>query len=151
VGAVEQTLSELLTPVVAGLGLEFVGLEYAPQGAYSLLRIYIDAPAGVTVEDCERVSHQVSGVLEVEDPIKSHYTLEVSSPGLDRPLFTPDHYARFAGERVKVRLRVPVEGRRNLTGVLTQVTDTGVTVDVEGVLVSVTFDQIDRARLVPEV
>lgn len=149
--AVEQTLSNLLAPVVAGLDLEFVGLEYMPQGAHSLLRIYIDAPAGVTVEDCERVSHQVSGVLEVEDPIKSHYTLEVSSPGLDRPLFTPQHYAQFAGERIKARLRVPVDGRRNLTGVLTQVTDDGVTVDVEGVLVTVTFDQIDRARLVPDI
>lgn len=148
-GTVEQSLQQLLAPVVAGLGLEFVGLDYVPRGAQSLLRVYIDSPEGVTVDDCERVSHQVSGVLEVEDPIKSRFVLEVSSPGLDRPLFTPEHYARFVGQSIKVRLRVPAEGRRNFTGFLTHVGKDGITVEVDGQVLVLTFEQIERARLVP--
>ena len=103
---------------VQGLGYELVGVEYLPQGRRSLLRVYIDTPGGVTVDDCERVSHQVSGVLDVEDPIRGQYVLEVSSPGLDRPLFTAEHFQRFAGSRVRLRTSPPLDGRRNFSGLI---------------------------------
>lgn len=145
---------KLLQPIAAavrGLGYELVGVEHLPQGRHSLLRIYIDTDAGVTVDDCERVSRQVSGVLDVEDPIRGHYTLEVSSPGLDRPLFTAEHFARFAGRQVKLRLALPLAGRRNFTGVLQGMKDDDVVVVIDGgEELRVALDGIDHARLVPE-
>ena len=145
---------KLLQPIAAavrGLGYELVGVEHLPQGRHSLLRIYIDTDVGVTVDDCERVSRQVSGVLDVEDPIRGHYILEVSSPGLDRPLFTAEHFARFAGRQVKLRLALPLAGRRNFTGVLQGVKDDDVVVVIDGgEELRVALDSIDHARLVPE-
>ena len=102
-----EQLQALLAPVVEALGYECWGLEYMSQGRHSLLRIYIDHANGVLVEDCEKVSRQVSGVLDVEDPISSEYTLEVSSPGMDRPLFTLELFAKHAGELVKIKLCSP--------------------------------------------
>ena len=107
-----DALIEMLEPPVGALGYELVEVMYRPGQGNGLLRLYIDAKDGVTVEDCEKVSHQVSGLLEVEDPIKGHYTLEVSSPGADRPLRTEAHFQRFTGARVKVELVTPREGRR---------------------------------------
>lgn len=146
----EQSVEEIVRPVVEGMGYEFVGLEYFPQGRRSMLRLYIDAADGVTIDDCEQVSYQVSGVLDVEDPIKSAYVLEVSSPGDDRPLFRPEQYVRFTGRRVTVRLAAPQEGRRKYTGVLQGVSGENVLLDEDGVQVSVPFGQIEKARLVPE-
>ena len=111
-----KRVQELIEPVINSLGYECVGVEYLPQGRHSLLRIYIDKEDGIGVDDCETISHQVSGVLDVEDPIKGQYNLEVSSPGLDRPLFTLEHYVRFIGETVNVRLRSALHGRRKFTG-----------------------------------
>jgi ribosome maturation factor RimP len=111
-------LQHLLAPVVAALGYELWGIELSTRPRHSLLRIFIDAEAGITVDDCAAVSRQVSAVLDVSDPIQGAYTLEVSSPGLDRPLFAPDQYARYVGQRVKIALAHLVEGRRNLNGVL---------------------------------
>ena len=141
-------LREMLEPVVGMLGYELVGIEYL-QGAGGLLRVYIDAPAGITIEDCERVSRQISAVLDVEDPIRGRYRLEVSSPGLDRPLFTAEHFRRFAGSVVKVRLSVPMQGRRNFTGLLQGLDDGQVRLEVEGEHVTVPFDSIEKARVVP--
>jgi ribosome maturation factor RimP len=146
-------LRRLLDPSVAGLGYELLGVELQGQGARSLLRVYIDRPEGITLDDCERVSRQVSAVLDVEDPIRGAYTLEVSSPGFDRPLFTPAHFERFAGERVKVKLDVPVEGRRSVTGTLRGVVDGCVVVledGVDGVERRLPLDAIGRAHLAPE-
>lgn len=141
---------QLLRPVVEGLGYEFVGVEYLPQGKHSLLRVYIDQPeTGVGVDDCERVSRQVSAVLDVEDPIRGHYTLEVSSPGLDRPLFTPEQFERFVGQAVKLLLSRPVQGRRKMTAQLTAVRDNVVTVVHEGETLEIDFDNIEKAHLVP--
>jgi ribosome maturation factor RimP len=146
---ITDVVTDLLQPVIEGLGYEFVGLEYLPQGGRSVLRIYIDHLDGITVDDCERVSHQVSGILEVEDPIRGQYVLEVSSPGADRPLFTREHYERFLGERAVVRISVPLAGRRNFTGILLSLEGNELTMDVDGKPVIINFDQIEKARLAP--
>ncbi|MEN9461286.1 MAG: ribosome maturation factor RimP, partial [Pseudomonadota bacterium] len=105
----DTALQQLFEPAVTALGYELVGVErlsFGRRGA--LLRVYIDSPTGITVDDCGRVSHQISGILDVEEPIKSDYTLEVSSPGLDRPLFALEHYVRFVGKEVSLRLHRPI-------------------------------------------
>lgn len=137
---------------MVSLGYEFVGLEYLPQGKHSLLRIYIDKPGGITVDDCGTVSHQVSGVLEVEDPISGHYVLEVSSPGLDRPLFKFDDFERFSGNSVQIRLQMPLNGRRNFRGILQGVVaaDQQVVVEVDGETFNLPWDRIEKARLIAE-
>ncbi|MCF6231078.1 MAG: ribosome maturation factor RimP, partial [Gammaproteobacteria bacterium] len=111
-------LYEIITPVVEALGYELVGIEYISQGKHSVLRLYIDSEKGIVVDDCAEISHQVSGVLDVEDPIRGVYHLEVSSPGLDRPLFNEEHYERFTGHQVKIQLTAPLNGRRKFQGVL---------------------------------
>lgn len=146
-----ERLQDLLEPVVAGLGYEWVGLEFVSAGASSTLRIYIDLDGGISVDDCERVSRQLSAVLDVEDVIRGHYTLEVSSPGLDRPLFTPEHYRRFAGREVRLQLRDLVQGRRKLDGRLAGI-DAGdeVSVVADGVEYRIPLANIAKARLKPE-
>jgi ribosome maturation factor RimP len=145
-----ERVRELIEPSVVALGYELVGVEYLPRGTGGLLRVYIDSPEGVNVDDCERVSRQVSGVLDVEDPISGPYNLEVSSPGLDRPLFKAEDFARFAGQRIKVRLDVPVDGRRNVTGVLQGLSEGCVIVDEDGARRELPEDAIGRAHLIPD-
>jgi ribosome maturation factor RimP len=142
-------LIRLLQPAVEALGYELVEIEYARSGDGGLVRVYIDTPRGVGLEDCERVSHAVSSVLDVEDPVPGHYRLEVSSPGLDRVLRTPEHFARFVGNRVKVQLALPIDGRRRFTGALVEAGDEGVTLEVDGSKVLLAYQQIQKARLVP--
>ena len=142
-------LFRLLEPAVVALGYELVELEFAPAGSGGVLRLFIDAAPGITLDDCERVSRQVSTVLESADPIAGHYTLEVSSPGLDRVLRTRAHFERFVGNRIKVQLGVPRDGRRRFTGTLLEVRDEGVVVDVDGTQTLLDFAQIQKARLVP--
>ncbi|HSD73906.1 MAG TPA: ribosome maturation factor RimP [Steroidobacteraceae bacterium] len=142
-------LVRLLEPAVVTLGYELVELEFAPAGSGGVLRLFIDAAPGITLGDCERVSRQVSAVLESEDPIPGHYTLEVSSPGLDRVLRTRAHFERFLGSRVKVQLGAPLAGRRRFTGTLLEVRDEGIVVDVDGARTLLEFGQIQKARLVP--
>ena len=140
----------MLEPAVNVLGCELVGIEFIPQGRRSLLRIYIDKENGVTIDDCSDVSHQVSGILDVEDPIREQYTLEVSSPGLDRPLFKLEDFDRFSGSQVKLRLRQMIDGRRNFTGRILGVEGESVRVEVDGSPQAFAIVDIDRARLVPE-
>ena len=142
-------LRTLIEPAVAALGFELVGVEYK-SGRHGLLRVYIDSEDGVTVDDCQAVSHQVSGLLDVEDPIPGQYSLEVSSPGLDRPLFRAADFQRFAGQEVRVRLVAPVEGRRKFRGLLVGMRDDRVVVRVEEQELVVSLDEIDEARLVPD-
>ncbi len=151
-GRAHTKLEELLSPVVDSLGYEFVGLEYLPQGKHSLLRIYIDKPEGITVDDCGAVSHQISGVLEVEDPISGHYVLEVSSPGIDRPLFKFEDFERFSGNNVQIRLQIPLDGRRNFKGLLqgVQLDQQLVVLEVDGEIVNLPWDRIEKARLIGE-
>jgi ribosome maturation factor RimP len=125
-------ISDLLRPTVQTLGLELWGIEHLMRGRSSLLRIYIDSDQGITIEDCERVSRQVSGILDVEDPLPGEYTLEVSSPGLDRPLFSFEQYQRFVGEVVNLRLRAPIDGRRKFKGVLEKAEAEQITLIVDG-------------------
>ncbi len=145
-----ERLQGLLEPVVAGLGYEWVGLEFLSAGGRSILRVYIDRDGGIRVDDCERVSRQVSAVLDVEDVIHGQYNLEVSSPGLDRLLFTPDHYRRFAGSEVRLQLRDLVQGRRKLDGLLVGI-DAGeeVTILADGVEYRIPLANIAKARLKP--
>lgn len=145
-----KQLQELIEPGVTALGYELLGIEHLAQGRHSVLRLYIDSPDGITVDDCERVSHQVSGVLEVEDPIKGQYTLEVSSPGLDRPLFKPAHYERFVGEVITVRLARPLGERRKFKGRLLGLRDGAVVIEQDGAEVALPLEDIDKAHLVPQ-
>ena len=154
-------IARLLTPTVQSLGVELLGAEYLPAPGSAVLRLYIDVPAGqetdadgqprsVTIEDCEAVSREVSAQLDVEDPISGMYTLEVSSPGIDRPLFTLEHYQRFIGETAKVGLKLPQDGRRRLTGRIVRVDAGTIVFDIEGVEFAVAADNIEKARLVPD-
>jgi ribosome maturation factor RimP len=143
-------LGELLAPVVAGLGYELWELEFAPRAGGGLLRLYIDSPAGISVDDCARVSRAVSETLDVADPIPGAYTLEVSSPGLDRVLRTPAHFERFTGERVKLEMMQPVEGRKRFAGRLTKVVGGEITLELENGAVRLPIDDIHKARLAPD-
>ncbi|MDH5230477.1 MAG: ribosome maturation factor RimP [Gammaproteobacteria bacterium] len=144
-------LQELLEPTVEGLGYELLGIEYIGAGQHSVLRMYIDHPEGIKVEDCEKVSRQVSALLDVEEPLAGRYTLEVSSPGLDRPLFTEAQFLKFIGEKAKIRARTPVNGRRKMTGYLRDVKAGIITVDVDGELIALAVNNIEKANLVPTV
>jgi ribosome maturation factor RimP len=141
-------LHEILEPVITAMGYELVGVAYHPGNA--LLRVYIDKESGIDVADCQRVSHQIGGVLDVEDPIPGNYTLEVSSPGLDRPLFIEAHFVRFAGHQVQVQLDMPLNGRRKLSGLLKGVRDGQVAIEIDGVDWLVPLERIGKARLIPE-
>ena len=150
-GKAEQ-IQALLAPTVASLGLELLGVEFVPSGHSALLRLYIDAPGRlVGIEDCEAASREVSALLDVEDPIESEYTLEVSSPGVDRPLFSVEQFARFLGEKAKVQLRLPQDGRRRMAGRIVAAADGRVTLAVEGSgELSGAMENIEKARLVPD-
>ncbi|TCV07738.1 ribosome maturation factor RimP [Samsonia erythrinae] len=144
----EQKLTEMISAPVAALGYELVGIEFV-RGRQSTLRIYIDSEDGITVDDCADVSHQVSAVLDVEDPITVAYNLEVSSPGLERPLFTAEHYLRFIGEEVAVVLRMAVQNRRKWLGVIKAVDGEMITITVEGKDEVFALSNIQKANLVP--
>ena len=144
-------LRQLLEPVISVLGYELVGIENLGQGRNNTLRIYIDKTEGVTLEDCEKVSRQVSGLLDVEDPIRERYTLEVSSPGADRPLFTREHFASNKGRWVRLRLDKPLDGRRNFKGIIQGMDDEEVLLDVDGTRFSLPLKTIEKARLIPDI
>jgi len=146
-----DTLAALLTPLVEGLGYELWELEYSPGRGNGVLRLYIDAAAGITVDDCERVSRAVSDLLDVQDPIPGQYTLEVSSPGLERPLRTAQQFARFVGETVFVETVQAVEERRRFKGALTAAGTETIEVDVDGQRRTLPISGIRRAHLAPDV
>lgn len=148
--AASNTLQQIVESVVSALGYELVGVEFLPRGGAALVRIYIDNAAGITLDDCEKVSHQVSGVLDVEDPIAVPYTLEVSSPGLDRPLFNAVQYARFTGREVRIRLHAPSEGRRNFRGRIVGVSGDDIQMNVDGVEFTLPVSSVEKANLVPD-
>lgn len=145
-----EKLEQLLAPVVTALGYELVLLEFSPNSKHGLLRLYIDTAAGITVEDCEKVSREVAATLDVEDPISTAYSLEVSSPGLDRPLVRPEHYVRFLNEQARIQLVAPLNGRRRFVGWIRNVTDSAVSLQTAEGSVDLPFAEIERARLVPE-
>jgi ribosome maturation factor RimP len=143
-------LIALLSPAVQGLGLQLWELEYLTRSNGGLLRIYIDSPHGVTVDDCANVSHAVSEVLDATDPIPGQYTLEVSSPGLDRLLRSYEHFALYAGEPVRVEMKAAIAGRKRFSGRLLKVEREQITVDVDGKPVTMPLAGIHKARLAPE-
>jgi len=157
----QAEITALLVPIIASLQLELLGVEFVPSGAHALLRLYIDvlpeaqrqvsiAQRQVTIEDCEAVSREVSATLDVNDPISSAYTLEVSSPGIDRPLFTPAQFARHLGESAKITLSVPIDGRRRMQGRIERVDGQAIVLIVDGKESSIAHENIEKARLLPD-
>lgn len=145
-----KQLEDILRPVVEGLGYEFWGIEFRSHGHHSKLRVFIDdAENGIAIDDCEKVSRQVSGVMDVEDPIQTEYTLEVSSPGMDRPLFRLEQYEAFIGHKVQIKLRMAFEGRRKFLGLIKGVEGDEVVVVVDDHEYLLPFDSIEKANIVP--
>jgi len=159
----ERQIEELIDPIVVALGCRVWGVSYLSQGKHSVLRIYIEKEAidkeasaqaeesesGITIDDCERVSRQVSELLDVEETINGEYTLEVSSPGLDRELFRPEHYSRVIGEKLDVRLSYPFEGRKKFVGQLVGVEDNEAIIQIDGEELLLPIETIQKARVVP--
>jgi ribosome maturation factor RimP len=145
----KDRLLELLAPEIESLGYELVELDVPAQGG-GTLRVYIDSEDGIALDDCERVSHRISGVLDVEDPIPAHYVLEVSSPGLDRPLRTEEHFRRQQGRLVKLVLAAGRPGRRRYKGRILDVANGALEIEVDDERISVSLSDIESARLVPE-
>src|SRR6056297_647261 len=144
-------LEALLAPIVEDLGYEFVGLEYSSNPKNRLLRVYIDKPeTGIDVDDCADVSRELSAVMDVEEPISGQYTLEVSSPGIERPLFTAEHFDRFVGETARVQMLAPVDGRRRFKGRIVGVDDGVVRLEVDGEEFALDVAGIEKARLAPD-
>ena len=149
-------IAALLAPTVESLGLELLGIEYLPAPGGATVRLYIDVPAAdaasrsVGIEECETVSREVSAQLDVADPISGNYTLEVSSPGLDRPLFGVAQFARFVGETAKVTLKLPQDGRRRLQGEVLRVDGSTIAFAVDNAEVEIDAANIDKAKLVPD-
>ncbi|MEX2129896.1 MAG: ribosome maturation factor RimP [Pseudohongiellaceae bacterium] len=144
----DRKIFALLEPTVAALGLELWGIERISQGRRSLLRIYIDRDAGIGIEDCERVSRQVSGILDVEDPIAGEYTLEVSSPGMNRRLFSPAQFEKYVGNEVSIRMQSLMDGRRNFKGQIKKVANGNVVIEQEDEEVSLPLNEIEKAHIV---
>ena len=142
-----ERLIALIEPVLGRLGHELVELEYVAGRSQAVVRLFIDKPEGVGIDDCERVSREVAAVLDVEDPIPTAYTLEVSSPGFDRLLRTPAHFERFVGSRVFIELKVPRAGRKRYTGMLQMADEKGIELEVDRQKVAILFSEIGNARL----
>jgi len=145
-----EHLVNLIEPIVEGLGYECVGIDYNPHPKHGCLRIYIDSENGILVEDCSKVSHQISGVLDVEDPIQGNYQLEISSPGADRPFFKIGQFEKFIGSTVMVNLFKAINGRRKITGKIEKVEDDIIMLQEDGQIFEVPFSAMSKARLVPE-
>ena len=164
--AKKQLLDDIIRPVVEGLGFECWGIDFLSQGKHSMLRIYIESKdadqqtelgedgkereSGIELGDCEKVSRQLSAVLDVEDPIVGDYTLEVSSPGMDRGLCEQSHYERFKGHQVALKLRMPFEGRRKFNGLLKGVEGNDVIVQVDQEEFLFPVEGIEKANIVPQ-
>jgi ribosome maturation factor RimP len=145
-----EELRKLLEPAIERLGYELSDLEANLGGKGGVVRIFIDHPDGIGLDDCEKVSLAVSAILDIEDPLPGQYSLEVSSPGLDRKLTKVEHFQRFVGETLKVQMRFPVEGRKRFRGTLLSSDDEKIVVEVDGTSHSLPLATIDTARLVPD-
>ena len=149
---VMQDLANLFEPVVESMGYELVGVEFERGGGHGTLRVYIDREEGVSLDDCAAISHQLSGILDVEEPIQQAYDLEISSPGIDRPLFKLEDYERFVGQTARIKLAVALQGRKNFKGELEGVTDSKlVSIRVDGELFDLPYADIARANLVGDI
>ena len=144
----EQKLTDMLRPAVEEVGKELLGCEFISAGNHSVLRLFIDHENGVEVDDCAEVSRQVGAILDVEDPISSEYSLEVSSPGLDRPLFEMSHFQAVIGETINVKLSMPLNGRRKFKGKLEAIENDILVVSLDGEEYELIFSNVDKANLV---
>jgi ribosome maturation factor RimP len=147
--ALHDRLIAQFEPVLKDMGYELVEVEFVTGQGGGILRVYIDGPEGIDADDCGEASHVLSDMLDADDPFPGRYALEVSSPGLDRVLRTPEHFARFVDNRVKVELRVPRDGRKRYTGMLRQADGDSIQLDVDNFSVSIKLAEIGRARLAP--
>jgi ribosome maturation factor RimP len=145
-----EKLRALLEPPVENLGYELVHVEFGSQGKDAVLRVYIDAPGGIQVDDCESVSRQLSAVLDVEDPLNSSYFLEVSSPGLDRPLVKPEHFRQFVGDNARIVMANHILGRRRFTGQMVEAGIDAVVLEVDGESYELPYKDMESAQLEPE-
>ena len=143
-------MAQLIEPVINKLGYELWGYEFHAHGKRACLRVFIDNEAGITIEDCSLVSDQLSGILDVTDRIKTPYTLEVSSPGINRLLMKMEHFKRYEGQMAKLKLKWPIEGRRNLTCTIVDVDSQGVHVKEDDAVYAIPLSSIDQARLIGE-
>lgn len=147
---IAEKIEVLIGSVVTGMGYELVGVEHIASGKHSILRLYIDAEKGIGLDDCEAVSRQVSAIFDVEDPIATQYNLEVSSPGVERPLFHVGHYQRFLGHDIKLRLVRPINGQRRFNGTIGRVSEVNNSIELVTALDTVTLDieLIEKANLI---
>ncbi|MBN2646864.1 MAG: ribosome maturation factor RimP [Thiotrichales bacterium] len=146
----EEKLEHAITPAIEAMGFDLWGLEFISAGRHSTLRVFVEKDGGITVDDCAKVSHQVSAILDVEDPISGAYHLEVSSPGMDRQLFKPVHFTLYQGQVVQVRTVTDILGRRRFKGELLKVDAQQIELEVDGEIYTIAFDQIEKATLVPK-
>lgn len=144
---IQSEIEQLIQPTVENLGYDLWGCEYLAQGKHSLLRIYIDKADGIGVEDCEKISRQVSAILDVEDPIPGNYSLEVSSPGIPRPLFRTSQYERYIGLDVQIKLFKPVDSKRKFVGTIVSVDENTLVLSIEHVQQDFLFSNIVKANL----
>ena len=147
---VAKQVADLIDPAIGSLGYELVGVEYGDQGRGMLLRVYIDHEDGIKLDDCVAVSRRVSALLDVEDLIAGHYELEVSSPGLDRPLFTEAHYEQYLSHKAKIVMAIPQMGRKRFTGILKNISDGMIEIEVDNEIYVLPIAEIASGRLVPE-
>jgi len=150
VANLQDSLTKLISPLVESMDHELVGVRYLPQGKFAVLRVYIDHEDGVSLDNCSSISHQISGVLDVEDLISGRYNLEVSSPGMDRYLFDLKHYKKFINSEIKVSFNGMIDGKRKLKGIISEVVDDQIKIAVGDKVWSVTIEQIDMAQIIPK-
>jgi ribosome maturation factor RimP len=143
-------LWELFEPVVTGMGYDLIEIEHFPNPKHGVLRLYIDKEGGVTIDDCSDVSQQISALIDVEDPVKGQFNLEISSPGMDRPLRRLKDFKRFTGSKVKLKTNVPFDGQRNFTGQLLGADEDYVVIETDTEEVSIPMSAVDKARIVPQ-
>ena len=144
----KEKITALVNPIVIAMGYVLWGLEFHSQGGHTLLRIYLDAPNGVSLDDCQKVSEQLGALLDVEDIIKHHYKLEVSSPGFYRSLFTPEQFAKYVGSNIKVKLKIALQNQRNYVGKLEKVLADDIVVLVDGKESVLPMAAIEKANLI---
>ncbi|OGT59087.1 MAG: hypothetical protein A3F14_02675 [Gammaproteobacteria bacterium RIFCSPHIGHO2_12_FULL_43_28] len=149
---VDPVLHEKLEKLISAMGYELIGGEMVQEGRQKCFRIYIDSPNGINLDDCTRVSHQVSAMLDVEALIQGDYSLEISSPGINRPLFQLVHYKKAVGEQVKIRLRLPIEGRRQYQGELLSIDGEDICLLVDKAQeIKLPFSAIEKANIIGDV
>ena len=143
-------LWELFEPVVNGMGYDLIEIEHFPNPKHGVLRLYIDKEDGITIDDCSDVSRQISALIDVEDPVRGQFNLEVSSPGMDRPLRRVKDFQRFSGSKVKLKTIMPFEGQRNFSGRLLEADEESVVIETDTEEITIPMSALDKARVVPE-